>query len=171
MEAAAFAAVTWMFWDYRRTGKWSALGFMTGSIAGLATVTPTAGFISPQAAMIVGIVSAIICHLAVDFKNRRGWDDALDVWGVHGIGGFSGIILLGIFGNAAILGSNGLIHGGTTFFLKQVAAAVGCAIYAFVVTYILIWITDKITPVRVPESAEKTGLDSYEWVESAYVEA
>ncbi|WP_456421495.1 ammonium transporter [Thermococcus sp.] len=171
MEAAAFAAVTWMFWDYWKTGKWSALGFMTGSIAGLATVTPTAGFISPQAAMIVGIVSAIICHLAVDFKNRRGWDDALDVWGVHGIGGFSGIILLGIFGNAAILGSNGLIHGNVAFFIKQVVAAVGCAVYAFVVTYILIWITDRITPVRVPEEAEKRGLDEYEWAESAYAEA
>jgi len=171
MEAAAFAAVTWMFIDYWRTGKWSALGFMTGSIAGLATVTPTAGFISPQAAMIVGVVSAIICHLAVDFKNKRGWDDSLDVWGVHGIGGFSGIILLGIFGNAAIYGSNGLIHGNPTFFFKQVVAAVFCAIYAFVVTYILIWITDRITPVRVPEEAEKTGLDAYEWAEATYVDA
>lgn len=171
MEAAAFAAVTWMFIDYWKSGKWSAIGFMTGSIAGLATVTPTAGFISPQAAMIVGVVSAIICHLAVDFKNRRGWDDALDVWGVHGIGGFSGIILLGIFGNAAIFGSNGLIHGNATFFIKQVVAAVGCAVYAFVVTYILIWITDRITPVRVPEEAEKSGLDAYEWAESTYVDA
>ncbi|WP_297548813.1 ammonium transporter [Thermococcus sp.] len=171
MEAAAFAAVTWMFIDYWKNRKWSAIGFMTGSIAGLATVTPTAGFISPQAAMIVGVVSAIICHLAVDFKNRRGWDDALDVWGVHGIGGFSGIILLGIFGNAAILGSNGLIHGNATFFIKQVVAAVGCAVYAFVITYILIWITDRITPVRVPEEAEKSGLDAYEWAESTYVDA
>jgi len=171
MEAAAFAAVTWMFLDYWRTGKWSAIGFMTGSIAGLATVTPTAGFISPQAAMIVGVLSAIICHLAVDFKNRRGWDDALDVWGVHGIGGFSGIILLGIFGSSAILGSNGLIHGNATFFVKQVVAAVFCAVYAFVVTYILIWITDRITPVRVPEEAEKTGLDAYEWAEATYVDA
>ncbi len=171
MEAAAFAAVTWMFVDYLKTGKWSALGFMTGSIAGLATVTPTAGFISPQAAMIVGVLSAIICHIAVDFKNRRGWDDALDVWGVHGIGGLSGIILLGIFGNAAIFGSNGLIHGNATFFFKQVVAGVGCAIYAFVVTYILIWITNRITPVRVSEETEKNGLDAYEWTESTYIDA
>ncbi|WP_457751992.1 ammonium transporter [Thermococcus sp.] len=171
MIAASFAAVTWMFMDYWRTGRWSALGFMTGSIAGLATVTPTAGFISPQAAMIVGIVSAIICHLAVDFKNKRNWDDALDVWGVHGIGGFSGIILLGIFGSSAILGSNGLIYGGASFFVKQVAAAIFVAIYAYVVTYILIWITDKISPVRVPEGAEETGLDAYEWAEATYVDA
>ncbi len=168
MEAAAFAAITWMFWDYWRNGKWSAIGFMAGSIAGLATITPAAGYVTPQAAMIIGIVAAIICHLAVDFKNSRGWDDALDVWGVHGIGGFSGIILLGIFGSSAILGSNGLIHGGTTFFVKQVAAAVGCAIYAFVVTYILMWVTDKITPIRVPEEAENTGLDEYEWAEQTY---
>ncbi|NJF25015.1 ammonium transporter [Thermococcus sp. Bubb.Bath] len=168
MEAAAFAAVTWMFWDYWKTGKWSALGFMTGSIAGLATITPAAGFVNPQAAMIIGITAAIVCHLAVDYKNRKGWDDALDVWGVHGIGGFSGIILLGIFGSSAILGSNGLIYGGVGFFGKQVAAAVMCAIYAFVVTYILMWVTDKITPVRVPEEAENTGLDEYEWAEEAY---
>ena len=171
MIAASFAAVTWMFMDYWRTGKWSALGFMTGSIAGLATVTPTAGFISPQAAMIVGIASAIVCHLAVDFKNKLNWDDALDVWGVHGIGGFSGIILLGIFGSSAILGSNGLIYGGAEFFVKQVVAAIFVAIYAFIVTYILIWITDKITPVRVPEGAEEMGLDAYEWAEATYVDA
>jgi len=171
MIAASFAAVTWMFIDYWKTGKWSALGFMTGSIAGLATVTPTAGFISPQAAMIVGILAAVICRLAVDLKNRLNWDDALDVWGVHGIGGFSGIILLGIFGSSAILGSNGFIHGGTEFFVKQVLAAVFVAVYAFIVTYALIWITDRITPVRVPENAEKTGLDAYEWAEATYVDA
>ncbi len=168
MIAASFAAVTWMFWDHWRTGKWSAIGFMAGSIAGLATITPAAGYVTPRAAMVIGIVAAIICHLAVDYKNRKGWDDALDVWGVHGIGGFTGIILLGIFGSSAILGSNGLLYGGTTFFVKQVAAAVGCAIYAFVVTYILMWVTDRITPVRVPEEAEKTGLDEYEWAEGTY---
>ena len=168
MIAASFAAVTWMLWDYWKTGKWSALGFMTGSIAGLATITPAAGFVSPQAAMVIGVTAAIVSHLMVDYKNRKGWDDALDVWGVHGMGGFTGIILLGIFGSSAILGSNGLIHGGTTFFLKETAAAIFVAIYAFVVTYILIWITDKITPVRVPEEAEKTGLDEYEWAEQMY---
>ncbi|WP_297487621.1 ammonium transporter [Thermococcus sp.] len=168
MEAAAFAAVTWMFWDYWRTGRWSAIGFMAGSIAGLATVTPAAGFVTPQAAMVIGIVAAIVCHLAVDYKNRKGWDDALDVWGVHGMGGFTGIILLGLFGSSAILGSNGLIYGGGTFFLKETAAAIFVAIYAFVISYILIWITDRITPVRVPEEAEKVGLDEYEWAEEAY---
>ncbi len=168
MIAASFASVTWMFWDYWKNGRWSAIGFMAGSIAGLATITPAAGYVTPRAAMVIGIVAAIICHLAVDYKNKRGWDDALDVWGVHGIGGFTGIILLGIFGSSAILGSNGLLYGGTTFFVKQVAAAVGCAIYAFVVTYILMWVTDRITPVRVPEEAEKTGLDEYEWAEETY---
>ena len=168
MIAASFAAVTWMLWDYWKTGKWSALGFMTGSIAGLATITPAAGFVSPQAAMVIGVTAAIVSHLMVDYKNRKGWDDALDVWGVHGMGGFTGIILLGIFGSSAILGSNGLIHGGTTFFLKETAAAIFVAIYAFVVSYILVWITDKITPVRVPEEAEKTGLDEYEWAEQMY---
>jgi len=171
MIAASFAAVTWLFWDYWKKGKWSAIGFMAGSIAGLATVTPTAGFITPQAAMVIGVAAAIICHLSVNFVSSMGWDDSLDVWGVHGMGGFAGIILLGIFGSSAILGSNGLIHGGASFFVKQVAAAVFVAIYGFVLTYVLLWITDKITPVRVPESAEKTGLDAYEWEEATYVDA
>ncbi|GAB6101566.1 ammonium transporter [Thermococcus atlanticus] len=170
MIAASFAAVTWMFWDYWRNGRWSAIGFMTGSIAGLATITPAAGYVTPRAAILIGLLSAVICHTAVDFKSSRGWDDSLDVWGVHGVGGFSGIVLLGILGTSAILGSNGLAYGGTGFFIKQVIAAVFCAIYAFVITYILMWITDRITPVRVPDEAEKSGLDAYEWAEMAYVE-
>ncbi len=168
MEAAAFAAITWMFMDYLRNKKWSALGFMTGSIAGLATITPAAGFVTPQAAMVIGILAAIITHLAVNFVNKRGWDDSLEVWGVHGIGGLSGIILLGIFGSAAILGSNGLIYGGYMFFLKQTAAALLCAAYAFGVTYAIIWIVDKAMGIRVPEDAEKSGLDSFEWAETTY---
>ena len=170
MEAASFAAITWMLIEYWKNKKWSALGFLTGSIAGLATITPAAGFVTPQAAMVIGFLSAIICYSAVALKNKKGWDDALDVWGVHGIGGFSGIILLGIFGSATILGSNGLIYGNVTFFLKQVAAAVLCAIYAFAVTYAIMWITDKITPVRVSEEEEKTGLDLAEWSETTYCE-
>ncbi len=170
MEAASFAAITWMIIDYIRNGKWSAIGFLTGSIAGLATITPAAGFVTPQAAMIIGILASIITHLAVDFAGKKKWDDSLEVWGVHGIGGLSGIILLGIFGSASILGSNGLIYGGYDFFFKQVGAGLLCAAYAFGVTYAIMWITDKIVGVRVPESAEKTGLDEYEWLEQTYEE-
>ncbi len=172
MEAAAFAAITWMFMDYITKKKWSALGFLTGSIAGLATITPAAGFVTPQAAMVIGILAAIITHLAVNYTAKKGWDDTLEVWGVHGIGGFSGIILLGIFGSAAILGSNGLIYGGYMFFVKQVAAALLCAGYAFGVTYAIMWITDKITGgIRVPENAEEYGLDEYEWDDKTYIDA
>ncbi len=106
--AAAFAAVTWVFLDAARGKKISASGFCTGAIAGLATVTPTAGYIMPQAAMIVGIVAALVCYAAVMYKNKKGWDDVLDVWGVHGIGGFTGILLLGLFGTSQVLGENGL---------------------------------------------------------------
>ena len=168
MIAASFAAVTWMFWDYAAGKKWSAIGFLTGSIAGLATITPAAGFVNPQAAMAIGIISALVSHWVVDWVHKKGWDDSLDVWGVHGIGGFTGIILLGIFGSAAIYGSNGLIYGGVDFFGKQVAAAVMAAIYAFLVTYGILWITDKITPLRVSEEEEEKGLDESEFAEVAY---
>ncbi len=168
MIAASFAAVTWMFWDYLADKKWSSIGFLTGSIAGLATITPAAGFVSPQAAMIIGILAALISHWAVNFVHKRGWDDSLDVWGVHGIGGFTGIILLGIFGSAAIYGANGLIYGGVAFFGKQVAAASLAAVYAFFVTYGIAWITNKITPLRVSEEEEEKGLDESEFAESTY---
>ncbi len=168
MIAASFAAITWMFWDYMVGKKWSSVGFLTGSIAGLATITPAAGFVNPQAAMLIGILAALITHWAVDFVHKKGWDDALDVWGVHGIGGFTGIILLGIFGSAAIFGENGLIYGGVAFFGKQVAAACLTAAYAFFVTYGIAWITDKITPLRVSEEEEEKGLDESEFAEVAY---
>ena len=168
MIAASFAAITWMFWDYMVGKKWSSIGFLTGSIAGLATITPAAGFVNPQAAMLIGILAALITHWAVDFVHKKGWDDALDVWGVHGIGGFTGIILLGIFGSAAIFGENGLIYGGAEFFGKQVAAACLTAAYAFFVTYGIAWITDKITPLRVSEEEEEKGLDESEFAEVTY---
>ncbi len=170
MIAASFAAITWMFWDYLAMKKWSSIGFLTGSIAGLATITPAAGFVNPQAAMIIGILAALISHWAVNFVHKKGWDDSLDVWGVHGIGGFTGIILLGIFGSAAIYGANGLIYGGIEFFGKQVAAACLAAVYAFFVTYGILWVTNKITPVRVSPEEEKKGLDEEEFAEQAYTE-
>ncbi len=168
MIAASFAAITWMFWDYAVGKKWSSIGFMTGSIAGLATITPAAGFVNPQAAMIIGITAALVSHWVVDFVHKKGWDDALDVWGVHGIGGFTGIILLGIFGSAAINGANGLIYGGVDFFGKQIAADLFTAAYAFGVTYGILWLVNKITPLRVPEEEEEAGLDATEYDVPAY---
>ncbi len=168
--AAAFAAITWVLLDTAMGKKISTVGFCTGAIAGLATVTPTAGFIPPQAAMVVGIVAALVAYAAVSYKNKKGWDDVLDVWGVHGMGGLTGVILLGIFGSSAVLGSNGLVYGNIAFFGKEVAAATIGAVYPFILTYIILWILDKTMQLRVPEEEQIKGLDIEELGEIAYSE-
>ena len=166
--AAAFAAITWVFLDVGMGRKISTTGFCTGAIAGLATVTPTAGFVTPQAAMIIGIVASIVAYAAVSYKNKKGLDDVLDVWGVHGMGGLTGVIMLGIFGSESILGSNGLIYGNVSFFGKQIAAATIGAVYPFIITLLILWIIDKIMELRVPEREQKEGLDINELGEEAY---
>jgi len=104
--------------------------FLTGSVAGLATITPAAGYVSPQAAVIIGIVSGVVCFYAVALKNRLKLDDALDVWGVHGVGGFIGIVMLGVFATKAYnpAGANGLLAGNSHFFVMQCVAVVGSSI-------------------------------------------
>jgi Amt family ammonium transporter len=167
--AASFAATTWLFVEWRHARKPHFVGLLTGAVAGLATITPAAGFIPIYGAVIIGIVSGLVCYYAVQLKNRLRWDDALDVWGVHGVGGTLGIILLGVFASTSVnaAGGVGLIHGSGTFFGKQVAAGLGCSLYAFVFTWVMLKAIDRITPVRVGEEAE-LGLDEAMHGESAY---
>jgi len=112
-----------------------------------------------------------VCYLAVDMKNRLEWDDALDVWGVHGVGGTLGIVLLGVFASTAInpAGADGLINGGTGFFVKQVVAVTGASIYAFIFSYVMLGIINKITPVKVSDVEQETGVDEAIHGESAYL--
>jgi Amt family ammonium transporter len=171
--AASFAAVTWLIIEWTRGAKQPKfVGLLTGAVAGLATVTPAAGYISLPYAAVIGVASGIVCYIAVDFKNKRGWDDALDVWGVHGMGGVLGTILLGVFASKAInpAGADGLIHGGSSFFIKETVATLGAAVYAFVFTYIMLVVINKITKVRVPEHIEDKGLDEGLHGETAYDE-
>jgi Amt family ammonium transporter len=168
--AASFAAVAWLLveWMHGRQPKF--IGLLTGAVAGLATITPAAGYVSPMVAVIIGIAAGLVCYYAVALKNRLGWDDALDVWGVHGVGGFLGIVMLGIFGstlwNAA--GSNGLLYGNPSFFGKQLVAATVCSAWAFGFTYGFLWLINKITKVKVDEHAEEVGLDIELHGEEAY---
>jgi Amt family ammonium transporter len=168
--AASFAGIVWMIlaWIFEKKPKF--LGLLTGAVAGLATITPAAGYITPTSAVIIGILSGGICYLAVNLKNRWKMDDALDVWGVHGVGGFSGIIFLGVFADLSVnaAGSNGLLLGNSTFFLKELAAVIGTSIYAFVGSYAMLWIINKITPVKVTSADEENGLDSALHGENAY---
>lgn len=170
--AASFATIAWVVVEWIRERKPKFVGLLTGSIAGLATITPCAGFVPIWAAPIIGTVAGLMCYVAVQWKNRMKWDDALDVWGVHGVGGFLGTILLGIFASKAVnsAGADGLIYGGGAFFGKQVLAVVVASVYAFIFTYIMLALINRITRVRVSEDEERQGLDLAIHGEAAYDE-
>ena len=163
--AAGFGGMTWLFVEWAHVGKPKFLGFLTGTIAGLATVTPAVGYISPMSACVIGILASIVCYGAVLFKNKIGLDDALDVWPVHGVGGMMGMIWLGFFAdkawNPATLWENGILFGGSgKLLLVQLISVVFSSIWAFFATLAIFWIVDRITPVRVPEHYERDGLDA-----------
>jgi len=168
--AASFATITWLIIEWKKEKKPKFVGLMTGAVAGLATITPAAGFVSASSAAIIGVLSGIVCYASVSLKNKMNLDDALDVWGVHGMGGFLGTILLGVFASKSInaSGANGLIYGNFAFFGKQVAASLIAAVYAFVFTYAMLYIINKFVRVRVSEKEEEVGLDQSIFEEVAY---
>jgi Amt family ammonium transporter len=167
--AASFAAVTWLFVEWWFARKPHFVGLLTGAVAGLATITPAAGYVPIWASAVIGIAAGLVCYGAIQLKNRFKWDDALDVWGVHGVGGLLGIVLLGVFAAKAVnaTGGIGLIHHSGSFFFKQVAAGLGCSLYAFVFTYAMLAVIDVFTRVRTGEEAER-GLDEAMHGETAY---
>ena len=167
--AASFAAVTWMFIEWLHSRKPKFVGLLTGAVAGLATITPAAGYVTPTVAVMIGLIAGLVCYYAVALKNKLAWDDALDVWGVHGVGGTLGVVLLGVFGSVTVnaAGANGLLYGGVTFFFKELLAVAAAGVYAFVFTYGMLWLINKITPVRISETDE-LGLDEALHGEQAY---
>lgn len=170
--AASFATMSWLVIEWTREKKPKFVGLLTGSIAGLATITPCAGFVPLWASPIIGTAAGIICYLAVQLKNKMKWDDALDVWGVHGIGGVFGTILLGVFASKAVnaAGADGLIFGNSSFFIKEIVAVAAASAYAFIFTYLMLILINFITPVKVSESHERLGLDVALHGEKAYDE-
>ena len=170
--AASFAGVAWLMVEWMTTRKPKLLGLLTGSVAGLATITPAAGYVSPQSAVWIGIISGVVCFYAVALKNRLQWDDALDVWGVHGVGGFIGIVMLGVFATKAYnaAGADGLLAGNPTFFVRQCVAVLASSVWAFGFTLAMLWLIDRVTPVRVEAAHEQIGLDAALHGEQAYVE-
>jgi Amt family ammonium transporter len=168
--AASFAAVTWLVIEWSKQKRPKFVGLLTGAVAGLATITPAAGYVSLPSAVAIGIAAGGLCYIAVHLKNKIGWDDALDVWGVHGVGGALGTILLGVFASKSmnVAGADGLISGGTTFFFKQCIAVICAAAYAFIFTYVMLAFINKITKVKVSESEEDIGLDESLHGEAAY---
>jgi len=171
--AASFAGITWLLLAWRIEKKPKFVGLLTGAVAGLATITPAAGYVTTSSAVLIGIVAGAVCYFAVALKNKLGWDDALDVWGVHGVGGMIGIILLGVFGTVAVNanGANGLLYGDSSFFIKQLLTVIISSIYAFAFTWIMLFVIDKITPVKLTKKEEEIGLDEILHGETAYTDA
>ncbi|HEV8125466.1 MAG TPA: ammonium transporter [Gemmatimonadales bacterium] len=170
--AASFAAMTWLVLAWIIEKKPKFVGLLTGSIAGLAAVTPAAGYVTTNTAILIGVLASVICYYAIWLKNKLHWDDALDVWGVHGVGGVVGVISLGVFAYKAMNpagGADGLMHGDSSFFVKEVAAVIGAALYAFLFTYIMLAVINKFTAVKVTAADEEQGLDETLHGEKAYL--
>ena len=162
--SASTAMVTWMLLSWRHKGKPSIIGALTGAIAGLVAITPAAGccchwrFVTPGWAALIGVLAGGVCYGAVLFKEKMGWDDALDVWAVHGMGGILGSILTGVFATPA-LGAAGLVYGGVSLFFANLAATVISAAYAFGMTWLILKVLGAFKRLK-PESGElEAGLD------------
>ena len=166
--AASIGMITWLFISWVHEGRPSLTGALTGSVAALATITPAAGYVQPWAAAVIGILSAFVCYAAIQLRIKLNWDDALDVWGCHGVGGTLGVIMTGVFAVSAINGVSGLIEGNLRQFGVQVLAAVVVIVYSFGVTWLILKIQNVFMPVRVPDEVEVKGLDESELGEKAY---
>ncbi|WP_254906490.1 ammonium transporter [Clostridium tyrobutyricum] len=169
--AAAASAIAWSASEYIYRKKITSLGVASGIVAGLVAITPGAGFVSPLASILIGFIGGIICYSSVTFmKAKLGYDDALDAFGCHGVGGIWGGIATGIFAWKAINsgGANGLIHGNPKLVLIQIAAILATIAYSAVVTFIIIKIIKAVSGIRVSEIDEQTGLDVTQHSEEAY---
>ncbi|KAI9599583.1 ammonium transporter 1 [Syncephalis fuscata] len=165
--AAAAAGLTWLLLAYRHERKLSSFHFCSGAVAGLVAITPASGFVQPWAALVFGIIAGCVCHFAGDLKHRLGYDDALDVFSVHGVGGLVGNLLTGIFTDASIAQLDGAvieggwINGNWIQLPIQMAASAAGASWAFGITFIILFIMNKIPALRlrVDEEEEALGLD------------
>jgi Amt family ammonium transporter len=166
--SAATAAVTWMVIEWLRAGKPSVLGMATGSIAGLAAVTPASGFVGPFGAFAIGLLAGSACFYAsVVLKFRFGYDDSLDVFGVHGVGGFLGTTLAGLFA-AQVFGGNQVDLAIGRQLAVQLGCALGAALYTAGVSFALAKVVDAAVGLRIDEGAEEQGLDLHQHGESGY---
>jgi Amt family ammonium transporter len=165
--AAMVAAAVWMFAAWAG-GKPGSLSIVSGAIAGLAAVTPAAGFIDVRGAIIIGLVAGVICYKAMDFRIKAGLDESLDAWAIHGIGGLWGTLAVALLANKAINGYAGLFYGSMELVIPQITAATTTVAYAFVVTYLLAKLIDATVGLRVSEEEEYVGLDISQHGEVAY---
>lgn len=169
--AAAVAGAVWALLEWVYSGRPTTFGVVTGSIAGLATVTPASGFVTPISAMAIGAIASSLCFLAVGIiKPKLGYDDSLDAFGVHGIGGILGTLLAGVFASKLVnpAGADGLLLGNPKQFAIQAFAVLATVVYTLIVTYLIYKIVDLVIGVRVQEREEVIGLDLTQHREGAY---
>ncbi|HJO76569.1 MAG TPA: ammonium transporter, partial [Pelagibacteraceae bacterium] len=158
--ATATAGLTWMFAEWGFGKKPSLLGILSGAIAGLVAITPAAGFVGPVGAFFIGLIAGIVCYWAsTKLKNKFGYDDSLDVFGIHGVGGTVGALLTGIFAKEAIGGAAGLLEGNTGQLWLQFIGVAFTIVYTGVFTYVILKIVNLITPLRATAEEETQGLD------------
>jgi ammonium transporter, Amt family len=158
--ATAAAALAWMFAEWTTRGKPSVLGIISGAVAGLVAITPASGFVNPMGALAIGIAAGLICFWAsTSLKKALGYDDSLDAFGVHGIGGFVGAVLTGVFAVEAIGGKKGLIDGNAHQVITQLYGCVVCLAWCAIVTFIILKIVDAMVGLRVTTEEEIEGLD------------
>jgi Amt family ammonium transporter len=163
---AAGGAVGWVLIEWKHGGKPTALGVSSGVVAGLVAITPAAGFVDPWAALVIGFVAGLVCFGGVMLKYRLGYDDSLDAFGIHGVGGFVGAILTGVFAvqhtfsdASAPIGADGLLRGGFKQFGVQILACLVTAVYAIAVTAGLLYLIKRFIGLRAAPSDEREGLD------------
>jgi Amt family ammonium transporter len=168
--ATAAAALSWMFMDWIFRGKPTVLGAASGAVAGLVAITPASGFVGPLSSIIIGLIAGILCSTACTLKTKMGYDDSLDVVGVHGVGGTWGAIATGLFASTAVnaAGNNGLFFGNPKQLLIQVIAVIATWVFAFVGTLIILSLLKAIMGLRVTEEEEIMGLDLSQHNEKSY---
>ena len=168
--AAAAAVIGWLATEWWRDGKPSILGGITGAVAGLVAITPASGFVTPMAALLIGLIAGAACYICVAMvKAKFGYDDSLDAFGVHGVGGTLGAILTGVFASNSVQeGSTGLVEGNAGQFVNNFLGALLTWVLAGAATFVLLKITDKLVGLRVMKAEEIIGLDIAEQGEEAY---
>jgi Amt family ammonium transporter len=168
--AAVTAAVAWMAVEWVHRGTPTVLGIASGAVAGLATVTPGAGYVGPFSAMLIGLAAGGLSYAAIMKKGAFGYDDSLDVVGIHGVGGIFGILATGVLASKAVNpgGADGLLHGNAGFFGVQILAALAVALFAGIGTYLILKLVNRLVGLRVSPEEERMGLDLSQHNERAY---
>ena len=168
--AGSAGALTWIAIEWKLHGKATTLGAASGAVAGLATVTPAAGFVGPLSAALIGIMAGAVCYLGILAKNKFRYDDSLDVVGIHGVGGVFGLLAAGLFASKLVNpgGANGLFFGNPSQLAIQGMAILVTIVYSFAITYILFKVVDKLFGLRVSENDEIVGLDLNQHEETGY---